>query len=131
MTPDWAAVASALRERLTERGMTPGELAEVANVSPTTVRELMQNTSARNRQPRTMTALSVALGWPPDHLRNVLRQDTDDQIRTMREQLDELRARLDAMERADAAMGELNKLHASVEQRLDALDTGDGTAAPR
>lgn len=121
MTEDWSSVAEALRERLDERGMNPTTLSRRSGVSLTTVRELLQNTNARKRFPRTMNALSAALGWPPDHLHNVLRHETDEQIRGMREQLDELRERLDVMERRDPAVSELNELHDSITRRLDEL----------
>lgn len=129
MTEDWDSVAAALRARLDERGLTPAALSERANVSLTTVRELLQNTNARKRLPRTMTALSAALGWPPDHLQNVLRHETDDQIRAMREQLDELSTRLDAMERSDAAVAERNELHDNIALRLGRLDQSNGEAS--
>ena len=73
MEQDWEAVGGALSARLDERGMTMTELATKAGVSLTTVRELVHVLNTRRRQPRTLSALSEALGWPPDHLGKVLR----------------------------------------------------------
>lgn len=73
MGQDWSAVSAALRERLDERGMTMTELAARSGVSLTTVRELVHVLNTRRRQARTLTALSTALGWPAEHLGDVLR----------------------------------------------------------
>lgn len=105
MTENWAAVAAALRERLDERGMTMTDLAAQSGVSLTTVRELVHVLSTRRRQPRTLSSLSTALGWPADHLGNVLRgravaaQATTD-IAAIRRELRDLRRRVEALERS-------------------------------
>lgn len=65
---DWDAVAAAIQARLSELDLTQAELAARAGVAPETVRELRMNLHPRRRSPRTLSALSEALGWPTDHL---------------------------------------------------------------
>lgn len=72
VSEDWAAVAKAINERLTELGLNQRELAERSNIALSIVRELRGNTVQRRRSGRTLEALSVALGWHPRHLAAVL-----------------------------------------------------------
>ena len=72
MSEDWSAVAKAIDSRLGELGWRQRELAERAQVSQATVRELQHNTAQRRRSTRTLEALSLALGWHPEHLSAVL-----------------------------------------------------------
>ena len=72
MSDDWAAVARAISERMTELGLNQREVAERANVALSIVREIRHNTVQRRRAGRTLEALSVALGWHPRHLAAVL-----------------------------------------------------------
>jgi DNA-binding GntR family transcriptional regulator len=118
---NWDAVAAALRQRLAEREMAPKDLAEQSGVSETTVRELLHNTGPRRRQPRTLTAIAEALQWPPEHLRDVLRGEADEDIRTMRAHLEDLRAGLESMKRNEAIVAEMNQFHAGLAQRLAKL----------
>ncbi len=73
---DWAAVARAIDTRLAELNWRQRELAERAQVSVAIVRELHRNTTQRHRNARTLEALSLALGWHPEHLDAVLRGHT-------------------------------------------------------
>jgi transcriptional regulator with XRE-family HTH domain len=73
VSEDWASVAKAISQRLTELGMRQRELAERSHVSQAIIRELQHNTVQRRRSARTLEALSLALGWHPDHLTAVLR----------------------------------------------------------
>lgn len=105
MDQDWSAVAAALRDRLDEQGMTMTDLATRSGVSLTTVRELVHVLNTRRRQPRTLASLSTALGWPSDHLGSVLRgraraEVGGSELDTVRSELDELRQRVEALERA-------------------------------
>lgn len=75
MTDDWAAVARAISDRLTEMRATQMEVAARARISLTTLRELQHNINPRRRRPQTLASLSEALGWPPDHLACVLHGD--------------------------------------------------------
>ncbi|OLL98693.1 hypothetical protein Ae406Ps2_3571 [Pseudonocardia sp. Ae406_Ps2] len=106
MNQDWSAVSDAIKVRLDERGMTMTDLASKSGVSLTTVRELVHVLNTRRRQPRTLVALSVALGWPADHLGTVLRGGRtgddprhDDPV-DVRGELRDLRRRVEALERA-------------------------------
>src|SRR5215510_9850073 len=72
VTEDWPAVAKAISDRLTDLRATQMEVAARAKISLTTLRELQHNINPRRRRPQTLTALSEALGWPPDYLATVL-----------------------------------------------------------
>lgn len=113
MTHDWAAVARAIDQRINELGWRQRQLAERSRVSQAIVRELHHHTVERRRSARTLEALSVALGWHPQHLDAVAHQrrppdldepvsdsgDTlwsrmdalDDRLSTVTDRLDELR----------------------------------------
>jgi len=69
---NWAAVSRAISDRVRELGWRQRELAERSHVSAAVVRELQRHTVERRRSPRTLEALSVALGWDPEHLDRVL-----------------------------------------------------------
>jgi hypothetical protein len=68
----WAAVASALVARMTELSMSQRELIDRSRVSKAIVGEIQNNTIQRDRGDRTLSALSEALNWHPDHLAAVL-----------------------------------------------------------
>ena len=70
---DWAAVARAISGRVRGLGWRQRELAGRSHVSVAVVRELQRHTAGRRRSPRTLEALSVALGWEPEHLGMVLK----------------------------------------------------------
>ena len=72
MTKDWTAVATALNHRMTELGVQQHELVARSRVSRSAVQEIRHNTAQRRRSARTLEALSVALGWHPQHLVAVL-----------------------------------------------------------
>jgi transcriptional regulator with XRE-family HTH domain len=70
---DWAAVSQVISDRVRELGWRQRELAERSHVSVAVVREIQRHTVERRRSPRTLQALSVALGWKPEHLHQVLK----------------------------------------------------------
>lgn len=72
MSEDWAAVARAISERMTELGLNQRELAQRSHVALSIVREIRHNTVQRRRAGRTLEALSVTLSWHPRHLAAVL-----------------------------------------------------------
>ncbi|SHG25825.1 hypothetical protein [Streptoalloteichus hindustanus] len=72
MAEDWGTVAAALNARTTELSMKQKELAERSGVSLAIIREVQQDRIRRRRNPRTLEALSIALGWHPQHLTAVL-----------------------------------------------------------
>lgn len=101
---DWSAVGLAIGRRLDEQGMTMTDLAARSGVSLTTVRELVHVLNTRRRQPRILSSLSTALGWPAGHLASVLRdQAVEDSpaegTGSIRDEVDELRQRVEALER--------------------------------
>src|SRR5882757_2429988 len=98
MEHDWQAVGDALTARLDEQGMTMTDLAGAAQVSLTTVRELVHVLNTRRRQPRTLAAISEAVGWPADHLGKVLRGQVPAGPSDPAQRAD-LATRLDAVER--------------------------------
>lgn len=110
---DWAAVATAINQRMAEAHVTQMELASRSGVSLATIRELQHNRNPRpRRHPRTLSAISEALGWPPDHLERVRRGEPLDateaaaaardpvlaELHAIREELQHIRSRLDELE---------------------------------
>jgi transcriptional regulator with XRE-family HTH domain len=102
VSEDWAAVANAIKERVNELGWRQRELAQRSHVSQAIVRELQHHTVERRRSARTLEALSVALGWHPQHLAAVLRGRTPPELgepisgngRTVSSRLDAIDERL-------------------------------------
>ena len=96
------AVANAINERVNELGWRQRELAQRSHVSQAIVRELQHHTVERRRSARTLEALSVTLGWHPQHLAAVLRGRTppelgepvSDNSRTVSSRLDSIDERL-------------------------------------
>jgi len=112
---DWDAVAAAIRARMAEIDLTQADLAARAGVALMTVRELQHNLQPRRRNPRTLAAVSEALGWPGDQLARVLEGQPADDV----DQGDPVLAELDAV-RADLT---------AVFRRLDAIERQLGTGA--
>ncbi|MGH4017221.1 MAG: XRE family transcriptional regulator [Pseudonocardiaceae bacterium] len=114
MQQDWTAVANAIDTRLAELNWRQRELAERAQVSVAIVRELHRNTAQRRRNTRTLEALSLALGWHPEHLNALLRGRTPpERGEPETPPVDPVAARLTSIDRRLAA----------IEQRLDDLAT--------
>lgn len=109
MSKDWQTVSAAIKSRLEELGMTQAELAHRAGLALETVRELQHNLRPRRRSPRTLSAVSEALGWPSNHLGAIADgQNPDDpdagdpvlsELAKINETLTNVTARLDAIER--------------------------------
>ncbi|CAM00470.1 hypothetical protein SACE_1139 [Saccharopolyspora erythraea NRRL 2338] len=105
---DWDAVADVIATRMDELELTQQQLAQRAGVSLQTVRELQHNLQPRKRTPRTLQAMSSALGLHPDHLATVLsggrpiNAAVDDgagaELLAMKAQLADLSRRLEAVE---------------------------------
>jgi transcriptional regulator with XRE-family HTH domain len=68
VTGDWAAVALAINQRMTELGLSQRELMDRSRVSKAIVSEIQNNTVQRRRSSRTLEALSLALDWHAGHL---------------------------------------------------------------
>ena len=117
MAEDWTAVAQAISDRMAELRVTQMEVAAKARVSLTTLRELQHNINPRRRRPQTLTALSDALGWPPDYLATTLhggspRPHLDEKrdpvlgsLATIERELGALRERVDRIEQQLAGEG--------------------------
>jgi transcriptional regulator with XRE-family HTH domain len=113
VSEDWLAVGDAVSSRMRERGITQKQLAERSKVSPATIRQIQHHNGSRKHGPRTLEALSDALGWPSQYLDNVLngrgQQETADEMALL--------SRLSALEQ------QLSKISAILEQRLgDVVD---------
>lgn len=113
MAKDWDEVAAAIRTRMAEIDMTQADLAARAGVALMTVRELQQNLQPRRRNPRTLTAVSEALGWPGDHIARILEGQPTEDV----DQGDPVLAELDAV-KADLT---------AIYRRLDAIERRLGT----
>ena len=73
MSEDWAAVSRAINARLAELDLSQRELVERSRVSKGVVSQLMRNVTPQPRRSvRTLEALSIALGWHPQHLESVV-----------------------------------------------------------
>lgn len=121
MPEDWAAVAKAINERVTELGWRQRELAERSHVSQAIVREIQHRTVERRRSPRTLESLSTALGWHPQHLDAVLHGRTPSAPDPATpEQNVLLSARMDALEHRLAEITErLDDLKADLATVID------------
>lgn len=73
MTEDWAAVSRAITGRMVELAMTQGQLIERSHVAEAIVDEIQHDTVRRLRDGRTLSALSDALDWHPEHLDAILK----------------------------------------------------------
>lgn len=125
MSEDWVAVSHAITERVNELGWRQRELAQRSHVSQAIVRELQHHTIERRRSARTLEALSLALGWHPQHLTAVLHGRTppepgepiSDNGRTVS-------SRLDAI---DERLGEITDLLQAMNANLTAVISHDRT----
>jgi transcriptional regulator with XRE-family HTH domain len=121
---DWAAVARAISQRMTELGITQRELIERSQVSKATVGELCHNSAQRRRSARTLEALSTALEWHPRHLVAVLEgQRAPDLGEPVSRSDDDVPGRLAAIEyrlaRIETHLGAIDELS----DRLDEINT--------
>lgn len=68
---DWQAVARAVNDRMKARRISQQELADLADISVSTLR-LVQRAANPGTRNTTLSAIARALGWPEDHLLQVL-----------------------------------------------------------
>jgi len=118
---NWAAVARAISDRIRELGWRQRELAERSHVSIAVVREIQRHTVERRRSRRTLEALSVALGWEPERLEQVLKGLKDQPRRGGTDTAPDsvsLWSRLDSMERR---LDEISKLLTGVRADIAAV----------
>lgn len=119
MSEDWTAVSNAINERVNQLGWSQRKLAERAHVSQAIVREIQLHTVERRRSIRTLTALSITLGWHPEYLAAVLRGHTPPamaepasptvttvwpRLDALEKQLNDISARLDELKTALATV---------------------------
>lgn len=101
MAKDWPAVAGAINTRLEQLEMTQTELAKRSRVSPATLRQ-MQHAVAKQYNPRTLSSISEALGWPSNHLERVADGQSGkgrDRLTQLEVAVSELSERVAALER--------------------------------
>ena len=123
MTEDWVAVANAIKERVNELGWRQRELAQRSHVSQAIVRELQQHTVERRRSARTLEALSIALGWHPQHLDAVLHgRRPPEPDEPVSDSADSVWARLETI---DARLSEITDLLYEMNAKLGKV-VGDG-----
>jgi hypothetical protein len=115
---NWAAVAQAISGRVRELGWRQRELAERSHVSAAVVREIQRHTVERRRSPRTLEALSVALGWEPEHLHQVLKGRSQQSGGYAARDLAAVWSRLDSF---DLRLAEISKLLAELKSEIAAV----------
>jgi transcriptional regulator with XRE-family HTH domain len=130
VSEDWAAVAQAISQRMTELGINQAELIDRSQVSKATVGELYHNSAQRRRSARTLEALSMALEWHPQHLVAVLKgkrvpdigepvsrsdDDVPGRLAAIEYRLAQIEARLGAIDELSDRLAEIN---ANVEAML-------------
>ena len=135
MAQDWTAVAQAISQRMTELGINQRELIERSRVSKATVGELYHNSAQRRRSARTLEALSIALGWHPQHLVAVLKgqrvpdvgepvsrsdDDIPGRLAAIEYRLVQIETRLGAIDELSDRLGEIN---ANVEAVIRFVDS--------
>lgn len=123
MTGDWAAVANAVKQRMAELGLRQGAVIKRSGLTKQTVGEIENNSKERNRNRRTLEALSKALEWHPDYLAAVLEGRTPPEVGTpYAKRADDLPARFDVLEhRLDVLQAEIRDLDTSMNDRFNEL----------
>jgi transcriptional regulator with XRE-family HTH domain len=124
---DWVAIANAITERVNELGWRQRELAQRSHVSQAIVRELQHHTVERRRSARTLEALSVALGWHPQHLAAVLRGRTPPELGepVVSDNGATVSSRLDAIdERLGEITGLLHQMNANLAKAISHRNSG-------
>jgi transcriptional regulator with XRE-family HTH domain len=124
VSEDWAAVAQAIGQRMTELGINQAELIERSRVSKATVGELYHNSAQRRRSARTLEALSMALGWHPQHLVAVLKgQRVPDIGEPVSRSDDDIPGRLSAIEYRLAQIEERPGVIGELSDRLEEINS--------
>lgn len=122
---NWDAVSRAINDRLRELGWSQGELVERSHVSSAIVREIQRNTVNRKRSPRTLEALSAAVGWHQGHLDAVLHGKHPPEPERTAPSQGELAERMDALEgRLDTIVAKLDDLKADLATVLEHVRPG-------
>jgi transcriptional regulator with XRE-family HTH domain len=140
VSEDWAAVAQAISQRMTQLGINQRELMERSQVSKATVGELYHNSAQRRRSARTLEALSIALEWHPRHLTAVLQRqrvpdigepvsrsddDVPGRLAAIEYRLAQIETRLGAI---DELSDRLEEINVNVEALIKFMDTNSKRA---
>lgn len=130
---DWAAVATAINQRMAQLGRSQKDVIKMSGLSKATVRELQHNTETRRRSLRTLADLSIGLDLHPGHLAAVLQGRTpptlgepfarsDDDIPgrldVIEHRLSQILDRLDQVNSADRFSGLRDEIETAVQQAL-------------
>jgi len=122
---NWAAVARAISGRVRELSWRQRELADRSHVSVAVVRELQRHTVERRRSPRTLEALSVALGWEPEHLDRALKGHAQQSGDHTGPDMAALWSRLDSLESRLAGISRLlTELRSDIARVIDRVRDG-------
>ena len=128
----WRDVADAINARMSTRTppMSQADLVRTSGVSDPTIRDLMRGTPGGRRK-ETLWKVSLALGWPRDHLHRILAGEptAGPAEPAVSSELAEIRALVEAIqtrietERAEAARhgAAIARLADGVQQLLDAM----------
>ncbi len=90
---DWTAVGKAVSERMKQLGLRQRDVADKADVGLSTVQELA-NGKRRERNPKTLMAISNALGWPSGKIAAIARGNPESVEPTLEERVSALEATL-------------------------------------
>lgn len=109
MSKDWDAVAEAINTRMAELGATQAEIAAKAGIGVATLRLIQKAaTPSSTRSPRTLAAISTALGLPERHLSEVAdgkQVAAGDRIAALEAEIADLRERVDRIEGTASSRG--------------------------
>ena len=98
---DWRAVGEAVSARMKELGLRQRDVADKADVGLSTVQELAKG-KARERNPKTLSAVSNALDWPSGRIAAIARGKPDSAELTLEERVAALETELaDVVRRLD------------------------------
>jgi hypothetical protein len=119
VTGDWAAVATAINQRMAALERSQGDVIERSRLAKQTVSEIQHNTTQRRRSARTLEALSRALDWHPSHLAAILNgQVPPERGEPFVRSPDDITGRLDAIEYRLTEMAEQARTIKAIENRL-------------
>jgi transcriptional regulator with XRE-family HTH domain len=130
---DWAAVATAINQRMAALDRTQKDVIKLSGLSKATVGELQNNKEPRRRSRRTLADLSIGLDLHPDHLAAVLerrkppelgepfaRSDDDipRRLDVIEHRLNQILDRLDEVDSADRFSGLAAEIETAVQRAL-------------
>ena len=77
----WAALGKALRRDREIRGMSRRILAEAAGVSEKSIQLAEEGRVPKGRWPQSISPIAIALGWPPETVREALNEAEKEALR--------------------------------------------------